>query len=141
MESAHPSYCYQDAQGLFTAEEGQTSLIDPLGGPSPLASTAPASNEPPLKFPGKYGSLQQWVQADDVAENLSSSLFSRDEVHKIGMLDLRILNLDRNEANLLVRKKKRKGGCYYELLPVDHGMSFPATLEVSSLDLCWSDWP
>lgn len=49
-------------------------------------------------------------------------------MHKIGILDFRILNLDRNEANILVRKKKVQKSYYYELLPVDHGMSFPDTL-------------
>ncbi len=92
-------------------------------------------------YPAKYGSLQLFVMADDVAENLSCSLYTKEEVHKIAILDMRILNLDRNEANLLVKKRKLHKKCHYELIPVDHGMSFPDTLEVSSFDLCWSDWP
>jgi hypothetical protein len=39
-------------------------------------------------------------------ENFSYSMFQKDEIHKIAILDLRILNLDRNECNILVLKKK-----------------------------------
>lgn len=35
---------------------------------------------------------------------MGSKQFDVEEVHKIGILDLRILNCDRNEANILVRK-------------------------------------
>jgi Phosphatidylinositol 3- and 4-kinase len=36
-------------------------------------------------------------------ENYSHSLFKTEEIHKIAVLDLRILNLDRNVCNILVR--------------------------------------
>jgi hypothetical protein len=65
----------------------------------------------------KKGSLQMFVAHDDMAGNYSSSLFSIEyvhiflikkkilrEVHKIALLDLRILNCDRNEENILVKK-------------------------------------
>jgi hypothetical protein len=48
------------------------------------------------------GSLQAFVKSEGPIENFSSDLFSVDEVHKIGILDLRILNLDRNASNILV---------------------------------------
>ena len=53
----------------------------------------------------KYGSLQEFVKCDDVSGNFSPDLFSADEVHKIGILDLRLLNLDRNDGNILVQKR------------------------------------
>jgi Phosphatidylinositol 3- and 4-kinase len=56
----------------------------------------------------KYGSLQLFKENEGPIENYSSDLFTRDEVHKIAILDLRILNLDRNECNLLVRTKVNK---------------------------------
>lgn len=31
-------------------------------------------------------------------------MFQTDEVHKVGILDIRILNCDRNEENILVKK-------------------------------------
>jgi hypothetical protein len=53
---------------------------------------------------GKVGSLQQFVKSDGCIEDFSSDLFSTEEVHKIGILDLRLMNLDRNTCNILVQK-------------------------------------
>ena len=52
----------------------------------------------------KYGSLQKFVHNTEVAVNFCSDLFSVEEVHKIGILDIRILNCDRNDENVLVIK-------------------------------------
>ena len=59
----------------------------------------------------KVGSLQRYV-AGESAGNFSPQLFPVDEVHKIGILDIRMLNADRNDANLLVsrRPKRAEGG-------------------------------
>jgi len=68
--------------------------------------------------------------------------FSTDDVHRIAILDLRILNLDRNEGNILVQKAEdKKGNRKLILVPIDHGMSLPDTLELCSFDLCWLGWP
>ncbi len=70
-------------------------------------------------------------------------MFKKDEVHKIAILDLRILNIDRNECNILVRTKyssKTAGKKIRKLIPIDHGLSFPDTLSVCSYDLCWLSW-
>ncbi len=55
----------------------------------------------------KQGSFQVFVKHDDVVENFGSGIFPVKEVHKIAILDLRILNCDRNEMNILVRKVKK----------------------------------
>jgi len=52
----------------------------------------------------KHGSLQEFVESHDVAGNMGSHQFDIEEVHQIGILDLRILNCDRNEANILIKK-------------------------------------
>ena len=52
----------------------------------------------------KYGSLQKFVHNTEVAVNFSCDLFLVEEVHKIALLDLRILNCDRNDENILVVK-------------------------------------
>jgi len=51
----------------------------------------------------KIGSLQSFVESDGPLENFGRDEFSKDEIHKIAILDLRILNLDRNECNILVQ--------------------------------------
>jgi hypothetical protein len=58
------------------------------------------------RYGAKVGSLQAWVHADDVAANLGAATFPTREVHKIALLDMRFLNTDRNDSNILVRKRR-----------------------------------
>lgn len=76
-------------------------------------------------------------------------------MHKIAILDLRLMNLDRNECNILVTRQPQEindaesslnlsaqskmPSKKYErrLIPIDHGLSIPDTLQVSSWDLVW----
>jgi hypothetical protein len=111
-------------------------------------------------FP-KMGSLQQFVRASDSFEDLGSSQFSDFEVQKIALLDLRLLNCDRNAANMLVRLKNSDNGDariadqssfgadwtrspsnsfsddLYELVPIDHGYCMPSKLNITEYDLAW----
>jgi hypothetical protein len=57
---------------------------------------------PPRSFL-KIGSLQEFVNSDGPIENYSCDLFDADEIHKIAILDLRMLNIDRNDCNILVK--------------------------------------
>ena len=54
----------------------------------------------------KVGSLQKFIWASDTFEDVGSSLLGDFEVQKIALLDLRILNNDRNEANILAILKR-----------------------------------
>ena len=56
----------------------------------------------------KFGSLQFYFESEGTIENFSPDKFHKDEVHKIAILDLRILNIDRNEGNILVKPKINK---------------------------------
>jgi len=81
-------------------------------------------------------------------ENFGSDKFPTDEVHKIAILDLRLMNLDRNEQNILVNtitKSVHKNGKVitgktFKLTPIDHGLCIPDNLSVCSYDLCWLGW-
>ena len=55
-------------------------------------------------------------------------MFPTDEVHKIAVLDLRLLNLDRNACNILVRKESESGAL--KLVPIDHGLTIPDSLAI-----------
>lgn len=91
----------------------------------------------------KVGALQEYVVNKGPIENYSHSMFSVEEVHKIGVLDLRILNLDRNVCNILVKTNELHPHCIniecsvqpglscWQLVPIDHGLSIPDTLTVS----------
>ncbi len=81
----------------------------------------------------KIGSLQSFVKSEGPIENYSADLFDADEIHKIAVLDLRIMNLDRNTENILVQRV----GSGYRLVPIDHGLCIPDSLEVCSYDLAW----
>jgi len=64
-------------------------------------------------------------------------LIPTEEVHKIAVLDLRILNLDRNACNILVQKSDAG----FKLIPIDHGLTIPDSLEIQSFDLVWLEFP
>jgi hypothetical protein len=93
------------------------------------------------QFPpaNKKGSCQKFISNNGVASNINYSKFSSYEVQKIAILDLRILNCDRNEANILF--KRQPNSEMVELVPIDHGLSLPDTLEVYERDLIWTSWP
>jgi hypothetical protein len=80
---------------------------------------------------------QAFVDANGPCEDYSPSQFSARDVHRIALFDMRILNSDRNEANILVQRL----GSQCKLIPIDHGYSLPTQLEISSFDWCWYEWP
>ena len=53
----------------------------------------------------KIGSLQAYVEYDELAGDVAPQLFPAREVQKIAILDMRLFNIDRNEANILVQRK------------------------------------
>jgi hypothetical protein len=87
----------------------------------------------------KLGSLCRFVSNIGVAEDYSFSRFPVREVHKIALFDIRILNCDRNAANLLVQQPT--SGSDLVLVPIDHGFCLPDALEIGWCDWCWLDWP
>ena len=86
----------------------------------------------------KFGSLQKFVEYDDVFENYSPTLFSKEQLQLIACFDIRTLNLDRNDCNLLVVKKN--GTNEKTLVPIDHGLCFSENFEINSWDLNFTSW-
>eukprot|EP01119_Soliformovum_irregulare_P014141 TRINITY_DN3844_c0_g1_i1.p1 TRINITY_DN3844_c0_g1~~TRINITY_DN3844_c0_g1_i1.p1 ORF type:complete len:387 (-),score=43.51 TRINITY_DN3844_c0_g1_i1:61-1221(-) len=78
------------------------------------------------------GSLQQFVSNDGPSWDVGPAPFPIQEVHKIGILDLRIFNADRHGGNILMRKNSDG---LYSLIPIDHGFSL-----TDQLDKAWFDW-
>ncbi len=102
-------------------------------------------------IPKKYGSLQKYIDYDGIAADFSNTLFSVEEAHKIMILDIRIVNCDRNDENILLIKEKiknknnaahkeKKEKYYWKLIPIDHALSFPDKLEILDSELCWTSW-
>jgi len=86
----------------------------------------------------KVGSFQEFKPHDEEAGDMSASLFSVEDAHRIAIMDIRLLNRDRNDENLLVKKSPENR---FELIPIDHGCSLPDSLEVDWHDWAWLSWP
>lgn len=95
-------------------------------------------NEKPYseKLFTKIGSLQEFIDNDGSSEDFGPGSFPVSEVHKIGILDLHIFNVDRHAGNILVRKLRNNT---YNLVPIDQGFSLPDTPECSWFE--WMNWP
>ena len=91
----------------------------------------------------KLGSLQRFVEHKCDAGEMSASHFSADNVHRIGVLDIRLLNCDRHSGNLLVCEGGGSGaGSFaapYTLVPIDHGYALPEALDNPYFE--WLFWP
>ncbi|KAK2652046.1 hypothetical protein Ddye_011902 [Dipteronia dyeriana] len=86
--------------------------------------------------PFKIASLQRFVDHEFDAGELGSSGFSVASVHRIGIFDVRLLNLDRHAGNLLVKKQDLGAA---ELVPIDHGLCLPEWLDDPYFE--WLHWP
>lgn len=90
----------------------------------------------------KLASFQQFIPHDFDASDHGTSSFPVSAVHRIGILDIRILNTDRHAGNLLVRKLEIDGVERFsqvELIPIDHGLCLPESLEDPYFE--WIHWP
>ena len=89
----------------------------------------------------KIASFQQFIPHDFDASDHGTSSFPVAAVHRIGILDIRILNTDRHAGNLLVRKLNDSAGRFaqVELIPIDHGLCLPESLEDPYFE--WIHWP
>lgn len=75
----------------------------------------------------KRGSLQRYVRADS-ASDFSPYLFPVHEVQKVGILDILLLNCDRNDSNLLVSRQRKRNELFAGTRP-------------SSLSCCYQSSP
>eukprot|EP01129_Flabellula_baltica_P001104 TRINITY_DN11016_c0_g1_i1.p1 TRINITY_DN11016_c0_g1~~TRINITY_DN11016_c0_g1_i1.p1 ORF type:complete len:371 (-),score=94.80 TRINITY_DN11016_c0_g1_i1:90-1202(-) len=83
----------------------------------------------------KTGSLQEFVPNTGCCEDISSSFFKTEDVHRIAQLDMRLFNLDRTAENILYLKEKDGS---YKLTPIDHSYSLPHKLSKPNFD--WMYW-
>jgi hypothetical protein len=127
VECRHPSFNTNGSR-LKVSEGGASVGAHSLGQASPSSST----------HPKKVGSFQEFVRCECSMDDLSPSKISVDEVHKIAILDIRLMNADRNSANLLCRRRRDNT---IELVPIDHGFCLRSVADTSWMDWCWLDWP
>jgi Phosphatidylinositol 3- and 4-kinase len=127
VEARHPAFNNNGSR--LTVAEGGASI-----GAHSISNSHKSSGA--LKT--KVGSFQEFVKTECSMDDLSPSMLSVDEVHKIAILDIRLLNADRNAANLLCRRRRDNS---VELIPIDHGFCLRSVADVSWMDWCWLDWP
>ncbi|KAG5054976.1 hypothetical protein AAZX31_03G106200 [Glycine max] len=101
------------------------------------ASSCSSSHTP------KIASLQRFVSHGFDAGELGPSFFPVSSVHQIGILDIRIMNLDRHAGNMLVMKHDHNNSGYVDgvadLVPIDHGFCLPEWLDDPYFE--WLHWP
>ena len=141
-EARHPAL--HTAGQHWTLSEGGAGVGIHSITPSPLlmtstqqSSSSPSSNQELAK---KVGSFQEYVHAECTMDDLSPSKISVDEVHKIAILDIRLMNADRNVANILCQRIPEDPD-HFRLIPIDHGYSLRSKCDVAWFDWCWLDWP
>merc|ERR1712238_428911 len=133
VECRHPSFNVNGSR-LSLAEGGAS-----IGAHSLCLSTSQIGSSNFSSLAKKVGSFQEFVRTDCSMDDLSPSKISVEEVHKIAILDIRLMNADRNSANLLCRRRRTDNSI--ELVPIDHGFCLRSVADTSWMDWCWLDWP
>lgn len=106
----------------------------------------------------KLASFQRYAPHSCDANDYGAARFPVAGIHRIGILDLRILNIDRHAGNILVNEPRGgapsptagglRGGLStalampaseLTLVPIDHGFCLPETLEDPYFE--WLHWP
>eukprot|EP00941_MAST-03F_sp_MAST-3F-sp1_P003095 g3095.t1 len=83
------------------------------------------------------GSIQEFVPNECSSEDIGPNTFSCEEVHRVGLLDLWLMNCDRHPGNLLFQNSQKR---LPNLIPIDHGLVLPPITELSEAEFCWSSW-
>uniref|UniRef100_A0A0E0JGW7 1-phosphatidylinositol 4-kinase n=1 Tax=Oryza punctata TaxID=4537 RepID=A0A0E0JGW7_ORYPU len=98
-------------------------------------------------MPTTTASIQRFAAHEYDAGELGPSRFSVASVHRVGILDVRLLNIDRHAGNILVKKSPESecasgGGSTstpLDLVPIDHGLCLPEQLDDPYFE--WLHWP
>jgi hypothetical protein len=110
----------------------------------------PNLNNPSGASVWKNGSIQEYVPSAGHAGDYSPNLFSAAAVHRVAILDIRVVNLDRNDGNLLVVSTDQPDGSPRSslsalqkatLVPIDHGSCLPDAIGATADSIVWMEWP
>jgi len=82
----------------------------------------------------RTGSVQAYVDDSVDAEDYGPGVFSTEDVHRIGILDVRLLNKDRHSGNIMMNTRTGR------LTPIDHGSAFPSAFEEGELASVSFEW-
>ncbi|KAF1775608.1 Phosphatidylinositol 3-/4-kinase, catalytic domain [Phytophthora cactorum] len=104
-------------------------------------SGVPVTNLMVLNVNGeeKEGSMQRFVASQCSAEDMGTLKFAIPEVHKIGILDVRLFNTDRHAGNILL--SARPNDQTFAMTPIDHGFCLPSYKHLDGATFDWLQWP
>lgn len=147
-EAQHPALHVNGANWTLSeggASVGFHSMTSPLSstnlaGASAMLSSTTGGMSSGGALVKKVGSFQQYIHAECTMDDLSPSKISVEEVHKIAILDIRLMNADRNVANIMCQRIPEDPD-HFKLIPIDHGYSLRSVCDVAWFDWCWLDWP
>lgn len=83
----------------------------------------------------KMGSLEDFGMPNEIAH--AAEFVPIDEIHKIGILDIRVFNTDRHPGNILLLGEKAP----YALVPIDHGCILPSWFHLAEARFDWANYP
>ncbi|TYZ68456.1 hypothetical protein PybrP1_004315 [[Pythium] brassicae (nom. inval.)] len=89
--------------------------------------------------PATEGSVQRFVVSECSAEDMGTLKFAIPEVHKVGILDVRLFNTDRHAGNILLTPRAEEPT--YGMTPIDHGFCLPSYRHLDGATFDWLQWP
>ncbi|KAJ0412823.1 hypothetical protein ATCC90586_002453 [Pythium insidiosum] len=84
---------------------------------------------------GSIGSMEGFGMSYDLAK--AAAFVPVEQVHRIGLLDIRTFNTDRHPGNILLIGDKPP----YTMVPIDHGCILPSWFHLSEARFDWLDYP
>eukprot|EP00798_Chlamydomonas_sp_ICE-L_P019973 gene19973-26684_t len=144
VRARHPIFCYNNRMSSVRASSMDLGAEFSAASSTNLQSTLSIRHDSYL--PMKLGSLQEFVSSECDTSEMGPARFSVTDVHRIGILDVRLFNTDRHAGNMLVRPSKESSTVHdsrmrnetRELVPIDHGFCLPETLEAPYFE--WLHW-
>lgn len=126
-EKTEPRSGFSETKGYL--REAAAYALDGGFSSVPLTMLARTSN-------GQCGAIQKYVNNDGSSDEFGSSRYKTDQIHRIGLLDLRLLNTDRHGGNILVSNPSKP-----TLTPIDHGYALGNKDSLKEiLDFEWRNW-
>ncbi|TYZ60141.1 hypothetical protein PybrP1_005889 [[Pythium] brassicae (nom. inval.)] len=127
-------------------EEAAYVLDSRSGGFSGVPPTAVARLQLSTVGRAKQGSVQRFMASSigsmegfgmpfDLAK--ADAFVPVDQVHRIGLLDVRVFNTDRHPGNILLIGEKAP----YTMVPIDHGCILPSWFHLSEARFDWLEYP
>ncbi len=150
VRMAHPIFHY-GSRGVEYSVAGEVIDAADTAGDASGEVGLRAEDDDDGELPLKLGSLQSFVRHECDTTEMGPKLFNKKDVHRIGILDVRLFNTDRHGGNILVQKLQQEGGLFgvpaggfhhstqYRLVPIDHGFALPEGLEPPYYE--WQHWP